>query len=61
MHKNLVSPLRPDPLTTSVQELAAISNDKIVNDLRAKDARAGHWLQEDPPLHTLLNWISTHQ
>ncbi|OJD17741.1 hypothetical protein AJ78_02207 [Emergomyces pasteurianus Ep9510] len=38
-------------------ELAGITDDFVVNDLRSADARAGYWLNEDPPLSTILNWI----
>lgn len=42
------------------QELATITDERIVNELRTKDWQAGHWLQEDPPLQTVLNWIRSH-
>lgn len=42
------------------QELATITDERIVNELRTKDLEAGHWLQEDPPLQTVLNWIRSH-
>ncbi|OAX81886.1 hypothetical protein ACJ72_03770 [Emergomyces africanus] len=38
-------------------ELAAITDDFVVADLRSADVRAGYWLCEDPPLNTILNWI----
>ncbi|MCJ1470823.1 hypothetical protein MMC07_009470 [Pseudocyphellaria aurata] len=41
-------------------ELAAITNERIVNDLRTKDWQAGHWLQEDPSLQAILAWINAH-
>ena len=31
-----------------------------MNELRTKDIQAGHWLQEDPPLAIVLNWIRHH-
>ncbi|MCJ1265731.1 hypothetical protein MMC22_005611 [Lobaria immixta] len=41
-------------------ELATISDERIVSDLRTKDWQAAHWLQEDPPLASLLAWIRSH-
>jgi hypothetical protein len=41
------------------QELAGVTNQYIVSDLRAADARAGHWLAEDPSLDVILNWIQS--
>ncbi|KAL1964062.1 hypothetical protein VTN77DRAFT_7480 [Rasamsonia byssochlamydoides] len=38
-------------------ELASITDQFVVSDLRAADARAGHWLDEDPTLDVVLNWI----
>jgi hypothetical protein len=40
-----------------VQELAQISNQHVVADLRAADIRAGHWLADDPALDAILSWI----
>ncbi|KAL4923520.1 uncharacterized protein BDV17DRAFT_236911 [Aspergillus undulatus] len=42
------------------QELAQISNQHVVADLRAADARAGHWLADDPALDAILSWIRSH-
>ncbi|KAL3493784.1 hypothetical protein BJX62DRAFT_66377 [Aspergillus germanicus] len=39
------------------QELAQISNQHVVADLRAADVRAGHWLADDPALDAILSWI----
>lgn len=39
------------------QELAAITDQHVVSDLRAADVRAGHWLNDDPSLATMLNYI----
>ncbi|MCJ1398707.1 hypothetical protein MMC11_001908 [Xylographa trunciseda] len=44
-------------LNISVQELAAITDDRVVNELRQKDWSAGHYLAEDPSLTTLQSWI----
>ncbi|MCJ1287848.1 hypothetical protein MMC26_007200 [Xylographa opegraphella] len=38
-------------------ELATITDDRIVNELRQKDWSAGHYLAEDPSLATLQSWI----
>ncbi|KAI9861569.1 MAG: hypothetical protein M1813_005179 [Trichoglossum hirsutum] len=38
-------------------ELAAISDQKIHSDLLTADYHAGRWIQEDPSLSTILNWI----
>jgi len=42
------------------QELAAITNERIVNGFRMADQQAGYWLQDDPSLSTLLSWIRSH-
>ncbi|KAL4970129.1 uncharacterized protein BDV14DRAFT_70034 [Aspergillus stella-maris] len=42
------------------QELSQISNQHVVADLRAADARAGHWLADDPSLDAILSWIRSH-
>ncbi|KAL8726306.1 MAG: hypothetical protein Q9181_006105 [Wetmoreana brouardii] len=39
------------------QELAAITDTRIIDDFRQADTQAGYWLQDDPPLATILNWI----
>lgn len=44
-----------------VKELSTITDDRVVDDLRTADYQAGHWLQEDPPLYTLLSWIRSAQ
>ncbi|KAI4245818.1 MAG: hypothetical protein L6R40_002346 [Gallowayella cf. fulva] len=38
-------------------DLAAITDARIYNDLRQADSQAGYWLEDDPPLATILNWI----
>ncbi|KAE8152655.1 hypothetical protein BDV25DRAFT_150533 [Aspergillus avenaceus] len=45
---------------TFVQELAQITDQHVVADLRAADVRAGHWLNDDPALPVILNWIRAH-
>ncbi|KAL8714004.1 MAG: hypothetical protein Q9220_002150 [cf. Caloplaca sp. 1 TL-2023] len=39
------------------KELAATTDVRIANELRQADAQAGYWLQDDPSLATILNWI----
>ncbi|OJJ51593.1 hypothetical protein ASPZODRAFT_138668 [Penicilliopsis zonata CBS 506.65] len=38
------------------EELASISDQHVVADLRAADLRAGHWLDDDPSLNEILHW-----
>ncbi|KAL8946814.1 MAG: hypothetical protein Q9222_006839 [Ikaeria aurantiellina] len=38
-------------------ELAAITDVRITSELRQADVQAGYWIQDDPPLATILNWI----
>ncbi|KAI9041239.1 uncharacterized protein KD926_007193 [Aspergillus affinis] len=42
------------------QELAQVTNQHVVADLRAADVRAGHWLDDDPSLEMILNWIRSN-
>ncbi|PYI10162.1 hypothetical protein BO78DRAFT_234010 [Aspergillus sclerotiicarbonarius CBS 121057] len=42
------------------QELAQVTDQYVVADLRAADTRSGHWLAEDPALPVILNWIRSH-
>ncbi|EYE94643.1 uncharacterized protein EURHEDRAFT_81380 [Aspergillus ruber CBS 135680] len=42
------------------QELAQITDQYVVSDLRTADLRAGHWLDDDPSLATILRWIQMH-
>lgn len=39
------------------QELNNITDDAVVNDLRAADRRKNFWLEEDPSLERMLQWI----
>ncbi|KAL2002719.1 hypothetical protein VTN02DRAFT_6102 [Thermoascus thermophilus] len=53
------------PLLQSVddllrEELANVTDQYVVSDLRAADVRAGHWLDEDPSLSTILSYIRSH-
>ncbi|KAL8783094.1 MAG: hypothetical protein Q9213_004851 [Squamulea squamosa] len=41
-------------------ELAAVTDARIFNEFRQTDSQAGYWLQDDPPLATILNWIRSH-
>ncbi|KAL2222908.1 hypothetical protein M432DRAFT_635544 [Thermoascus aurantiacus ATCC 26904] len=41
------------------EELANVTDQYVVSDLRAADVRAGHWLDEDPSLSTILDWIQS--
>lgn len=43
--------------TTLRQELARVTDDHVVTDLRAADLRSGYWLDDDPSLHTMRRWI----
>ncbi|KAG7009108.1 hypothetical protein G7Y79_00003g009760 [Physcia stellaris] len=38
-------------------ELAAITNERIMNEFREKDTEAEHYLTEDPSLTAIVNWI----
>lgn len=42
---------------TLQQELARVTDQHVVADLRAADLRAGHWLDDDPALDTMRRWI----
>jgi len=42
------------------QELAAITNEGVVNGFRNADQQAGYWLQDDPSLSALLSWIRSY-
>lgn len=43
--------------TTLHQDLARITDQYAVSDLRAADTRAGHWLDDDPSLEAIRRWI----
>ncbi|KAH8426973.1 uncharacterized protein LDX57_004697 [Aspergillus melleus] len=70
MHRaNVLQGQRPGPQHASQlkaisntfrQELAQVTNQHVVADLRAADMRAGHWLDDDPSLEMILNWIRSH-
>ncbi|PGH04064.1 hypothetical protein GX51_03734 [Blastomyces parvus] len=40
-------------------ELAGITDNAVVNDLRSADMRAGYWLDEDPSLSAIQSWMSS--
>ena len=39
------------------QELARVTDQHIVADLRNADLRAGHWLDDDPSLELIKRWV----
>ncbi|KAJ6093263.1 hypothetical protein N7486_008552 [Penicillium sp. IBT 16267x] len=39
------------------RDLARVTDQHVVADLRAADLRAGHWLDDDPSLDTIRRWI----
>ncbi|MCJ1450771.1 hypothetical protein MMC28_001105 [Mycoblastus sanguinarius] len=41
-------------------DIAAITNERIVNGFRTVDQQAGYWLQDDPSTQTILSWIRSH-
>lgn len=43
--------------TTLRQELAHITDQHVLADLRAADLRAGHWLDDDPSLEVMRRWM----
>lgn len=43
--------------TTLQQELARITDQHVVADLRAADLRAGHWLDDDPSLEAMRRYM----
>ena len=46
-------------LTRHSQELAAVTNERVFNDLRRVDQQAGYYLQDDPSLQRILSSISS--
>lgn len=44
-------------LTLYLQELNGISDEHVTSDLRSADRRKGYWLDEDPSLERMLQWI----
>lgn len=42
------------------KELAAVTDTRIFNEFWQTDAEAGYWLQEDPPLATILDWLRAY-
>ncbi|KAI4275909.1 MAG: hypothetical protein L6R38_005783 [Xanthoria sp. 2 TBL-2021] len=42
------------------KELAAVTDIRIYNEFQQTDSEAGYWLQEDPPLATILDWMRTY-
>lgn len=39
------------------QELARITDQHVVSDLRSADLRAGHWVDDDPSLDAVRRWV----
>jgi hypothetical protein len=39
------------------EELARVTDQHVIADLRAADLRAGHWLDDDPSLDTIRRWV----
>lgn len=39
------------------QELARVTDQHVVADLRTADLRAGHWLDDDPSLDMIRRWV----
>lgn len=42
------------------QDLARVTDQHVVADLRAADMRAGHWVEEDPSLEAIRRWMAGH-
>ncbi|KAE8168369.1 hypothetical protein BDV40DRAFT_294910 [Aspergillus tamarii] len=42
------------------QEMARVTDQYVVDDLRTADTRAGYWTEEDPSLSEVLDWIRHH-
>ena len=40
-----------------LQELNGITDQHVVRDLSAADRRKGYWVEEDPALDRMLQWI----
>ncbi|KAL9045739.1 MAG: hypothetical protein Q9214_001270 [Letrouitia sp. 1 TL-2023] len=55
----LMAPYPPDTLQVpgGPEEQEKRQLQRIVSELQQADSHAGYWLQEDPPLPTMLNWI----
>ncbi len=43
-----------------LQEIVNATDQRIVVALRNKDQQAGYWLNDDPALAEVLNWIRNH-
>ncbi|KAL9005467.1 MAG: hypothetical protein Q9188_001745 [Gyalolechia gomerana] len=41
-------------------ELVAITDARIINELQQADSQAGYWLQDDPSRNTMLEWIRSN-
>lgn len=40
------------------QDLARVTDQHVVADLRAADLRAGHWVDDDPSLEAIRRWVA---
>ncbi|KAL8852257.1 MAG: hypothetical protein Q9221_002859 [Calogaya cf. arnoldii] len=46
--------------TVNTHVPSVVTDTRIYNEFLETDSEAGYWLQEDPPLATILNWIRAH-
>ena len=56
----IVSGQESELLIVCSQELAAVTNERVFNDLRMADQQAGYYLQDDPSLQRILSSIGSH-
>lgn len=43
-----------------LQEIANATDQRIVNALRSKDLQSERWVNDDPSLQAILEWIRDH-
>ncbi len=48
-------------LTSTQQELAAITDEVIYSELQASDMGMGRWTAEDPSLRAVQRWVRTRR
>ena len=41
-----------------MQEMAAITDNYLYNDLQQRDSARGMWMNDDPSLQDILDWIA---
>ena len=46
-------------LSIFFKELSEVTDQHVFSDLQSADMRAGYWLNEDPPLSTILGFVGT--